>query len=100
MSSGAEKRSSVRRSFNKPVSIEVSAAESEEVKTGLRGSVCLDVSVGGLGLTADLPLKKGQILKVFLPIQKAGTRLPVFGEVVWSATSDEHACRAGLRILH
>jgi hypothetical protein len=97
----AERRSSSRKSFNKSVPIELIAEKSEWALQGVpKSGTCLDVSAGGLGLKAAFPLKKGQVLKVFLPIQKVKTSLPVFGEVVWSEASDEHASRAGLRILH
>jgi hypothetical protein len=58
----------------------------------------LDISPQGLGLTADFPLKKGEVLKVYISIQDTNTPLPVLSEVCW-AESGPQPCRAGLKFL-
>ena len=92
------KRSKVRRAFNRAVPFEMLTVESNQVENIQQKALCLDISEGGLGLSAGVPLKRGQVVKVFLPVQKVHVSLPVFAEVVWSEPSNG-SFRVGLRIL-
>jgi hypothetical protein len=58
----------------------------------------LDISPQGLGLTADFPLTKGEILKVYISIEDMNTSIPVLSEVCWAETGSQ-SCRAGLKFL-
>ena len=57
-----------------------------------------DISPQGLGLTADFPLKKGEVLKVYISIEDKNTSIPVLSEVCW-AEPNSQPCRAGLKFL-
>jgi hypothetical protein len=57
-----------------------------------------DISPQGLGLTADFPLRKGEVLKVYISIQDTHTPIPVLSEVCWAETNSQ-PCRAGLKFL-
>jgi len=92
------KRSKVRRAFNRAVPFEMITVESNQVENIQQKALCLDISESGLGLSAGVPLKRSQVVKVFLPVQKVRTSLPVFAEVVWSEPSNG-SFRVGLRIL-
>ncbi|MDH7500191.1 MAG: PilZ domain-containing protein [candidate division NC10 bacterium] len=98
MGNPANKRSRIRKSFNQAIPLERIAAESKRMRHLQEEAVCLDISEGGLGLTADRTLKRGEILKLFLPVKKVHTKPPVFAEVVWATRSNGHF-RVGLRIL-
>jgi hypothetical protein len=92
------KRARTRKIFNDPILFEMISEESERITNVQKDGICLDISEGGLGMTAASPLKKGQVLKVFLPVRKVDTYLPIFAEVVWSQRSNGHF-RIGLRVL-
>ncbi len=92
------KRSRVRKTFKRAVPFEVLAVQSNRIENIQLDGVCLDISEGGLGLSAGVPLQRSQVIKVFLPVQKVRTSLPVFAEVVWSEPSNG-SFRVGLRIL-
>jgi hypothetical protein len=92
------KRSKVRKTFNREVSFEIVVVQSDRVENIQQDGVCLDISESGLGLSAGVPLQRSQVVKVFLPVQKVRTSLPVFAEVIWSEPSNG-SFRMGLRIL-
>jgi len=92
------KRSKLRKTFNRAVPFEILAVQSNRVENIQQDGVCLDISEGGLGLSAGVPLQRSQVVKVFLPVVEVRTSLPVFAEVVWSEPSNG-SFRMGLRIL-
>jgi hypothetical protein len=63
-----------------------------------RNGLCLDISDDGLGFTVDVPLKKGEIIKLLIPASTARTSVPVFSEVIWARPTNDHF-RTGLRFL-
>jgi hypothetical protein len=68
------------------------------MKNVQRNGVCFDISEGGLGMAADYPFIRGEVIKVLLPASKVDTPLPVFAEVMWAHQSEDRF-RAGLRFL-
>ena len=84
-----------RNSFTQSVQLERSYRQAQ--KSPLFGQA-LDISPQGLGLTAASPLRKGEVLKVYIPILDTNTPIPVLSEVCW-AESDSQSCRAGLKFL-
>jgi len=83
-----------RRIFNQPLSFEKSFTEGFEIIQ--KNALGVDISLAGLGLTAEHAFKKGEVLKVYIPA--ADTVLPSYAEVVWSEPTDDY-WRAGLRFL-
>lgn len=89
-----EQRLTERKIFNQPLSFEISLVESAEIIQ--KNALGIDISPAGLGLTTEYALKKGEVLKVYIPA--ADTVLPFYAEVVWSEPTD-NSWRAGLRFL-
>ena len=92
------KRAGRRKNIRKPITFELSLLENGRPINILKSGVGVDLSPGGLGMTTAYPLHTGNILKLFFPAGVGNTSLPVFTEVVWSQTVDEHF-RVGLRFL-
>lgn len=90
-----KKRNSERKAFTEKIFIETSAESSG---VGKCEALCADISGQGLGLTAECRLEKAQIIKLYLPVEKAKTALPIFAEVIWAQPANERV-RAGLRFL-
>lgn len=98
MEKKAEKRSNSRVAICQSLSFEMSEKVSGRFRNVLAGGFGVDISLGGIGLTSDCFLKEGDVLKLFIPVAEANTRLPVYTEVMWSTPSDGEF-RAGLRFL-
>ncbi|MBI3377963.1 MAG: PilZ domain-containing protein [Nitrospirae bacterium] len=94
----SEKRSSGRQSFNRPVSFEICATKTSQSMDIQQNGLGVDISAEGIGLATDYDLRKGDILKLYLPINNVETRLPAYAEVMWSKPADENL-RGGLRFL-
>ena len=94
----SEKRSKIRLAFRRSILFEKIAAELDRMKNIRRNGICFDISEGGLGMAADYPFIKGEVIKLFLPASKVDTPLPVFAQVMWARPS-ENRFRAGLRFL-
>jgi hypothetical protein len=93
-----EKRSNKRKYFDVLIPFELSFA-----KEGVSGNTRefgrgIDISSGGLGLCTKFDLKKGWILRLYLPVDKGGADLPVFSQVVWVNPVGDQV-KAGLRFL-
>ena len=98
MKNGSEKRSKVRKAFKKPVLFEQMATESNRQKNNQWNGVCFDISEDGVGITVGCALKKGEVIKLFIPLSKKNTTLPVYGEVRW-VRSTKDKFNTGLRFL-
>jgi hypothetical protein len=93
-----ERRSKIRKAFRRSFLFEQMATELNRKKNIQRNGVCLDISEDGLGLTAGCALKKGEVVKLFIPVSKKNTTLPVFAEVRWARSTNDNF-RTGLRFL-
>jgi hypothetical protein len=93
-----EKRSKVRKLYQQPIVLERIGTESSLLQLFREEGICLDISESGFGLSAACELEEGDVVKLFLPVKKVHTKLPVLAEVVWRSRSDGHF-RIGLRIL-
>ena len=98
MTNKSEMRSLPRRPFNKRVDFEL-----KRVRPGFWESIdgrggTVDISSRGLGLSTDIPLAAGEILKINLPGNLKGISIPVLSEVRW-VHSEENRYRAGLQFL-
>ena len=99
MENKSEKRFSERKIFNRPISFEVSATEASKFKDIQQKGLVVDISSEGVGITTDYDLRKGEVLKLYLPINSTvNTSLPVYAEVMWSNSDDENL-KGGLRFL-
>ncbi len=98
MKDKSEKRSKVRKAFRRPVHFEQMATESNRQKNIQSNGICFDISEDGVGITVGCALKKGEVIKIFIPVSKKNTTLPVFAEVRWThSTKDKF--NTGLRFL-
>lgn len=93
-----EKRSKVRKEFRKSVHFEKMATELNRQKNTQWNGVCFDISEDGVGITVGCTLKKGEVIKLFIPVSKKNTTLPVFAEVRW-VRSTKDKFNTGLRFL-
>lgn len=98
MRESVEKRSTTRLDFRRSILFEHVATELDQMKSVQRDGISFDISEGGLGMAADYPFTRGEVIKLFLPASKVDTPLPVFAEVVWAHRSEDRF-RAGLRFL-
>jgi hypothetical protein len=98
MKDNPEKRSKVRKSFRKPIHFEQMASELNRQKTDQSNGVSFDISEDGVGITVGCALKKGEVIKVFIPVSKKNTTLPVFAEVRWVRSTKDNF-KTGLRFL-
>ena len=93
-----EKRSKVRKAFRKPVHFEQMATGSNLQKNNQWNGVSFDISEDGVGITVGCALKKGEVIKLFIPLSKKNTTLPVYAEVRW-VRSTKDKFNTGLRFL-
>jgi hypothetical protein len=98
MSKEAEKRSSVRL----PIRFDLMftkrfMADGQGTLLQWPGEA-LDISPNGLGFLATVPLQKGEILRIHLPVQGSGILIPVLSEVRWARPEGVHY-RVGLQFL-
>ena len=88
----------IRLDFRRSILFEQMVTELNRMKKIQRNGICFDISEGGLGMAADYPFIRGEVIKLFLPASKVDTPLPVFAEVMWAQPSEDRF-RAGLRFL-
>jgi hypothetical protein len=98
MTKEQEKRASKRKKFQRPVNFELSCTEKGWSENIRQNGEVLDISSGGIGLSTTYALKRGKILKVYLPAIARSASLPVFSEVIWVRQARAHV-EAGLRFL-
>ena len=98
MTKEQEKRANNRKNFQRPVSFELNCAGKGWSENIRQNGEALDISSGGIGLSTTYALKRGEILKVYLPAIARSASLPVFSEVVWVRQAGAHV-EAGLRFL-
>ncbi len=89
-------RMSERKGFSRQINLEISALGTRDY-AAIRGEA-VDISTDGLGLLSEYPLIQGMVVRLALPVEGAGTSVPVFAEVS-RAVPFRNLCRAGLRFL-
>jgi hypothetical protein len=94
-----EKRAEAREVLKKLIPFEHIFDEQKELKNIERNGNSVDISKSGLGMTAEVSLKKGQVVRLTLPDSKRDSSTPVFAEVRWTLPG-EGCFRSGLRFLH
>lgn len=94
-----ERRSTKRKKFSLPVFFEPGVTGPKSLKNINQEGFCTDINENGLGLVSAYSLKKGQILRLYLPVKRMSRiHLPVLGEVVWTKR-EKIDFRGGLRFL-
>lgn len=93
-----EMRFSGRHPFAHKVVFETWHLDDAGSCTTIHEGVCLDISAGGGGLLTITPLKKGDVVKLMVPMGTKDLCLPVFTEVVWSEDTGA-GIRAGVHFL-
>ncbi len=92
------KRAVKRKIFNHPVRFELSAIEEGRRENIHMSGDAMNISSGGIGLSTRCALKRGEVLKLYLPAIARSASLPVFSEVVWVRQAGAYV-EAGLRFL-
>jgi hypothetical protein len=92
----------LRSSIRKPIQFELtfdrkwsSVIPRQEIE---RTGKALDICSQGMGFMVGIQLKKGDILKVHLPVNSIGIPIPVFSEVRW-VKKESSGHRVGLQFL-
>ncbi len=98
MDTNQKKRAFKRKIFNRPVEFELSVIETGRGENIHRSGEAINISSGGIGLSTACALKRGEVLKLYLPAISRSATLPVFSEVVWVRQAGAHV-EAGLRFL-
>ncbi len=93
-----EKRGKVRKVFRRSIGLDRLVTESNGMKHIQQCGVSINISESGLALISDFALKKGEVMKVLVPVSTGGPPLPVLAEVMWTYSSDDYS-RTGLRFL-
>jgi hypothetical protein len=92
----------LRSSIRKPIQFDLKFARKwsgeEPLQEPQWTGKALDICQNGIGFLAGVPLKKGEILKVHLPVNSTGIPIPVFSEVRW-VKSGVAGNRVGLQFL-
>ncbi len=94
----SERRSKARKSFRRSILIERVVSQSDRISHIHQNGTCLDISEDGLGLTAAVSLRRGELVKLFIPASTVRTTVPVFSEVIWARPTNGDF-RTGLRFL-
>ncbi|GFE56991.1 PilZ domain-containing protein [Geobacter sp. AOG1] len=95
METPSNKRFNSRTPFHQPVTLEMweqGAGHVRDMGTGI------DLSSCGGGLATKYPLKRGDVVKLLVPVGVTNVRLPVYASVVWSKATDD-GFRAGVAFL-
>ncbi len=93
-----EKRESVRKNFCREIEMESMTMERGKIGSVLRKARCVDISRGGVGIMTESELRKGEVLKLFMPLEGFDLTLPVYAQVMWASPGDKEF-RAGIRFL-
>ncbi len=94
----SEKRARARKIYNRIIVLERSEVVSDQFRNFRCDGLILNVSQAGLGLSTDLHLREGEIVKLFLPLKELDITVPVMAQVKWSRRMSS-ACQSGLRFL-
>ena len=95
METSRNTRHNSRTPFHQPIGLEIweqGTKHVHEVGTGV------DLSAEGGGLATKYPLKRGDVVKLLVPVGVTNVRLPVYASVVWSKATDD-GFRAGVTFL-
>ena len=86
-----------RKMFDESFSFEMSIAGGigKNIK---QNGVGVDISSCGLGMKTKQSLQEGSVLKFYLPMREWKITVPVFAQVRWAKTINDHF-RIGLRFL-
>ena len=93
-----KKRLKIRGPFKQSIPFDMIDVESDILRNINYTGTGVDISEHGLGMTSDYPLKKAQVIKLHLPLQKMDRPFSVFAEVMWSMPA-KNRFRVGLRFL-
>jgi len=99
MKAQEEKRQSARSAYERLVRFELSSVGSPELMPVRHEGVGVDISEAGIGIFTEYPLKKDEVLKLYLPLNAHRATAPVFARVAW-ATPVNKRFRVGMQFLH
>lgn len=96
MYSDVEKRRYYRIQIKKNLCFELFNENSKN--NALYDGCCIDISQGGICILTDFYLKKGDIIKLLIPINSLNLTNPIIAKVIW--TRYEKGCyRTGLEFV-
>jgi hypothetical protein len=93
-----EQRLTPRQPFEQVVRIERNRFFTGEDASVYEIGQVLDISPLGMGIKTDSPLQPKEMVRVYLPVQAVDIPLPVFSEVKWVKSYNQHY-RAGLQFM-
>ncbi len=98
MDTKQKRRAFKRKIFNRQVSFELSAIGEGRGENLHNNGEAINISSGGIGLSTTCSLKRGEVLRLYLPSIARSAALPVLSEVVWVRQAGARM-EAGLRFL-
>jgi hypothetical protein len=87
-----------RQSFNQTVQVERNRFFTGENAPIYEIGQVVDISPLGLGIKTETPLQPREMVRVYLSVQAVDIPLPVFSEVQWVKSDNQHY-RAGLKFM-
>ena len=93
-----ELRTSPRSAYAHPVQFDVNCLGSEGLMSTEQKGFGVDISKYGFGLLTRYPLKKGEVLRLHLPLDSSQSGLPIFARVAWTRRADRQF-RVGMQFL-
>jgi hypothetical protein len=94
----SEKRKITRSDFLQTIPIQLTKEQKGKLELLENISRGIDINSLGLGILTNLPLQKGDVVKVQLPSKAEGTVLPVLSQVVWTIKQNSEF-RVGLQFF-
>jgi hypothetical protein len=91
-------RISARTIFNNPIQLEYFETLAGRFLNGLKRGEGVDISDGGIGLVTHHGLRRGDVVKLYIPLGAAQANVPVYCLVMWIMTTGQNF-KAGLRFL-
>lgn len=93
-----EKRTSPRRPMSQMVHYESASALTSASSLAVAQGMAHNISEGGLSLRTATPLRRGEVLRLHVPLPGGPSSVPVSSEVLWTK-EDEGGFSSGLQFL-
>ena len=94
----SEKRTSPRMPMSQVVHYETPSAGSRTSALTTTQGLARNISEGGMSLQTTTPLRRGEVLRLHVPLPSGPTSVPVSSEVLWTKEA-EGGFSSGLQFL-
>jgi hypothetical protein len=98
METSLDHRSTARTIINSSIQFDFCETVAGRFLNGVKRGEGVDISEAGIGIVTRHGLRRGDVLKLHIPLGAAQTNVPVYCLVRWVMTSDQ-LFRAGLQFL-